>query len=272
MPPHRSTPSWAPPLWPLLVHHYKSPLSLPFLVRVVVDHGSPCRCHHWSINFFSLPTSLPSVIIQIDHPRDMPFSQPTSLPVPSAFARLQRSIKSRMHAPSVFDYFVPNHLTVNRRSSLSSTRTQKSFTSKATKRRSLLPLLKLSSSSLSSWSSRDADSPKPVDSDSSADSTIPDIIVTPASPCASALPSPPPLGKKITDRFWPEEDPVRDDQDEVSGNSRFSSAVIVNVLSPPPYHRPAPNVIIHQDRILSSDNYPSHYKNQHDTRPIRFPF
>jgi hypothetical protein len=130
--------------------------------------------------------------------------------------------------------------------------------------------------------------------------------VTPASPCASALPSPvtvspltsidrlltlltqPPLGKKITDRFWPEEDPVHDDQDEVSGNSRFSSAVIVNVLSPPPYHRPAPNVIIHQDRILSrsvvrsglleeadqvrSDNYPSHYKNQHDTRPMRFPF
>ncbi|KAG1738298.1 hypothetical protein EDD22DRAFT_959546 [Suillus occidentalis] len=199
----------------------------------------------------------------------MPFSQPTSLPVPSAFARLQRSIKSRMHAPSVFDYFVPS---LHRSSSISSTRTQKSFTSKATKRRSLLPLLKLSSSSLSSWSSRDTDSPKPVDSDSTADSSIPDIIVTPASPCASALTSPPPLGTRITDRFWPEEDPVHDDQDDVSGNSRLSSPMIVNVLSPPPYHRPAPNVIIHQDHILSSDNYPSHYKNLHDTRPMRFPF
>ncbi|KAG2036521.1 hypothetical protein BDR03DRAFT_452303 [Suillus americanus] len=189
----------------------------------------------------------------------MPFSQLTStsfLPIPSAFTRLRRSIKIRM-------------------SSLSSTRTQKSsFTSKATKRRSLLPSLKLSSSSLSSWSSRDTESsPKPVDSDSSPESTIPDIIVSPASPiCPSALTSPPPLGKKITDRFWPEEDLEHDDQDGISGNGRLSSPMIVNVLSPPPYHRRAPNVIVHQDRILSSDNYPSHYRNQHDSRPMRFPF
>ncbi|KAG1849270.1 hypothetical protein DFJ58DRAFT_452928 [Suillus subalutaceus] len=208
----------------------------------------------------------------------MPFSQLTStsfLPVPSAFTRLRRSIKIRMHAPSVFESFVPSHLTLKRRSSLSSTRTQKSsFTSRATKRRSLLPSLKLSSSSLSSWSSRDTESSsKPVDSDSSPESTIPDIIVTPASPiCTSALTSPPPLGKKITDRFWPEEDLEHDDQDDMSGNGRFSSPMIVNALSPPPYHRRAPNVIVHQDHILSSDTYPSHYRNQHDSRPMRFPF
>lgn len=207
----------------------------------------------------------------------MPFSQPTStsfLSIPPAFTRLQRSIKIRMHAPSVFQYFVPSHLTLKRRSSVSSARTQKSFTSRATKRRSLLPLLKLSSSSLSSWSSRDTESsPKPVDSDSSADSTIPDIIVTPASPvCASVLAYPPPLGKRITDRFWPEEDLAHDDQDEIFGNGRLLSPMIVNVLSPPPYHRRAPNVIVHQDHIQSSDNYPSHYKNRHDTRPMQFPF
>ncbi|KAG1765843.1 hypothetical protein EV702DRAFT_63207 [Suillus placidus] len=208
----------------------------------------------------------------------MSFSQPTVtsfLPIPSVFARLQRSIKIRMHAPSVFEFFVPSHLTLKHRSFLSSTHTQKSSsTSRATKRRSLLPSLKLSSSSLSSWSSRDTESsPKPVDSDSSAESTIPDIIVTPASPiCASALTYPPPLGKKITDRFWPEEDLEHDDQDEISGNGRPSSPMIVNVLSPPPYHRRAPNAIVHQDHLLSSDHYPSHYKNRHDSRPMQFPF
>ncbi|KAG2366082.1 hypothetical protein BDR07DRAFT_571392 [Suillus spraguei] len=190
----------------------------------------------------------------------MPFSQPIStsiLAIHSAFTRLQRSIKIRM-------------------SSLLSTRTQKSsITSRAVKRRSLLPLLKLSSSSLYSWSSRDTEpSAKRVDSDSSAESTTPDVIATPAaSPIsASTLTFPPSLGQKITDRFWPEEDPEHNDQDEISGNGRLLSPMIVNVLSPPPYHRRAPNVIVHQDNIVSSDNYPSHYKNQHDSRPMRFPF
>jgi hypothetical protein len=208
----------------------------------------------------------------------MPFSQLTStsfLSVPSAFTRLQRSIKIRMHASSVFESFVSSHLTLKRRRSLSSTRSQKStFTSRATKRRSLLPSLKLSSSSLSSWSSQQTESsPKPVDPDSSAELTAPDIIVTPVSPSyTSALISPPPLGKKITDRFWPEEDLEHDDQDGISRNGRLSSPMIVNVLSPPPYHRRAPNVIVHEDHMLSSDNYPSHYRNRHDSRPMRFPF
>ncbi|KAG2091033.1 uncharacterized protein F5147DRAFT_442583 [Suillus discolor] len=208
----------------------------------------------------------------------MPFSEPVStsfLSIPSVFTRLQRSIKLRMHAPSVSEFFLPSHLTLKRRSSLSSTRTQKSsFTSRATKRRSLLPSLKLSSSSLSSWSSRDTESsPKPVGSESSAESTASDIIVIPASPiCPSVLTFAPPLGQKITDRFWPEEDLEQDDQDEISGNGRLSSPMIVNVLSPPPYHRRAPNAIVHQDHMLSSDNYPSHYRNQDDSRPMRFPF
>ncbi|KAG2135184.1 uncharacterized protein EDB93DRAFT_1254328 [Suillus bovinus] len=209
----------------------------------------------------------------------MPFSQliPTSfLPILSAFVRLQRSIKIRMHAPSVLESFVLSHLIPKRRDSLSSTRTQKSsFTSRATKRRFLLPSLKLSSSSLSSWSSRDTESsPKPADSVSSAESTIPDVIVTPASPiCSLAFTSPvSSTREKITDRFWPEEDLEQDDQDEISGNGRLSSPMIVNVLTPPPYHRRAPNVIVHQDHVRSSNSYPSHYKSQHDSRPMRFPF
>ncbi|KAG2063954.1 hypothetical protein BDR04DRAFT_1146118, partial [Suillus decipiens] len=191
----------------------------------------------------------------------MPFSQPIStsiLAIHSAFTRLQRSIKIRMHASSIFESFVPSHLTLKHRSSLLSTRTQKSsISSKAAKRRSLLPLLKLSSSSLYSWSSRDtAPSAKRVDSDSSAESTTPDVIATPAtSPIsASTLTFPPSLGQKITDRFWPEEDPEHN-QDEIPGNGRLLSPMIVNVLSPPPYHRRAPNVIVHQDHIVSSDNY-----------------
>lgn len=140
----------------------------------------------------------------------MPFSQLTStsfLSVPSAFTRLQRSIKIRMHAPSVFESFVSSHLTLKRRRSLSSTRSQKStFTSRATKRRSLLPSLKLSSSSLSSWSSQQTESsPKPVDPDSSAELTVPDIIVTPVSPSyTSALISPVGLFPFcLIDWFWP---------------------------------------------------------------------
>ncbi|KAG0701679.1 hypothetical protein DFH29DRAFT_999987 [Suillus ampliporus] len=209
----------------------------------------------------------------------MPFSQPTApsfRPVPSVFARLQHSIKARMHASSIFETYVPNILTLKRRTSLSSTRMQKStYISKGAKRRSFLPSLKLSSSSSSSWSSGDSTSSlKPVDSEASAESTIlSGIVLAPESPtCVPALPSPPPIGTKIIDRFWPTEDFDYDDRDEVPRKGSLSSPVIVNVLSPPPYHRCSPSAIVRQDNILPSDKYPSHYRDQDDSLPMRFPF
>ncbi|KAG2121926.1 hypothetical protein DEU56DRAFT_89470 [Suillus clintonianus] len=216
-------------------------------------HRSPC-----------LPVSSCSVIrahLYFESPSDMPLSQRAAtsfLHIPPVFTNLQRRFKARM-------------------TSHSSTRTQKSkssLSSRATKRRSFLPSLKLSSPSSSSWSSGDTTfSLKPVDSDPSAESTMPDIIVTPASPvCASALSSHPPLGTKITDRFWPEEDFENHDQDEILGIGKLSSPLIVNVLSPPPYYRRSQTVIVQQDNILSSDKYPSHYRNQNDSRPMVFPF
>lgn len=50
----QSTPSWAPPLWPLLDHHYKSPTLLT----------CPCACGRgpW------VSLSLPQVVYKVPHP------------------------------------------------------------------------------------------------------------------------------------------------------------------------------------------------------------
>ncbi|KAG1725705.1 uncharacterized protein EDB91DRAFT_83659 [Suillus paluster] len=217
MPAHRTTSSCAPLLWPQHDHQYKSPLILPVDVDVDVDagDGTPWRWCWGTINLLvGAPClSVPSCRVictrlDLESPSsDMPFSQPTAasfLPVPSAFARLQRSIKARMHAFSVFETWVPNILTLKRRTSLSSPRMEKSsFTSQGAKRRSFLPLLKFSSSSSSSWSSGDSTScPKCVDSESSVESTIPDIVVTPASSICAVLPSPVGLFRNVVLIDW----------------------------------------------------------------------
>ena len=61
------------------------------------------------------------------------------------------------------------------------------------------------------------------------------------------------MGTRITDRFWPEEDSEHDEADlSLSGELE-----IVNVLSPPPYHRRSLSVAVRQDGILSGYVPPS---------------
>ncbi|KAJ8583748.1 hypothetical protein M405DRAFT_496022 [Rhizopogon salebrosus TDB-379] len=206
----------------------------------------------------------------------MSFSQsPTTTlpPVPSVFARLGGTVRARI---PVFKSCMPSFFTVKGRKHLSKRKSRFVSSGAGAKRKSFIPSLKLSLSSLSSSLSRSSvgspSSPMPVCSGTSISSTT-DICSLLSSPiCTPVLLVPPPVGMKITDRFWPEEDPEHSDPTEVSVSGSVAFPRIVNVLSPPPYHRRSPSAVVQQDNLLSSDKYPSHYRDQDDSLPLRFPF
>ncbi|OAX38178.1 hypothetical protein K503DRAFT_800647 [Rhizopogon vinicolor AM-OR11-026] len=163
---------------------------------------------------------------------------------------------------------MPRLLTLKGRTSLS--KRESPFVSAGAKRQTLIPSLKLSSfsSSSSRCSEESAFCSTPVDSQTSNRSTT-DISLIPSSP---VLLVPPPVGTKIIDRFWPEEDSKHSDPAELSVSSGLVIPGVVNVLSPPPYHRRSPSAVVQQDNILPSNKYPPHDRDQDDLRPLRFPF
>jgi len=194
----------------------------------------------------------------------MPFLQPpatiTLSSVFSMFAHLRRKFNARL---IIFKSGMPSLPTVKGKTSVS--KQKSSFVSAGTKCRSFLPSQKLSSSS--SFSSRSSG-----ESSSSYSSTI-DTSLVPSSPvCGSGLLVPPPVGTKITDRFWPEENSEHSGPAELSISGGSVMSGMVNVLSPPPYHRRAPSTVVQQDNVESSDNYPPHCRDRDDSRPLKFPF